>query len=92
MLVIRANANPPINENDPKDAISMLSYLLREQYGRWPLGYGQYYSANITDWKDGTPIYIRDEEKGKYIITDKRKASEPVYNPEYCSLGGLPLI
>ena len=40
MLVIRANANPPINENDPKDAISLLSYLNREQYGTWPLGYG----------------------------------------------------
>ena len=31
VLVIRANANPPINENNPKDAIGMLAYLLREQ-------------------------------------------------------------
>jgi len=31
ILVIRANANPPINENDPKDAISLLSYLNREE-------------------------------------------------------------
>jgi len=82
VLVIRANANPPINENNPKDAIGMLAYLLREQYGTWPLGYGQYYDANVTDWKDGSPIYIRDDEQGKYVITDKRKASEPVYNPE----------
>lgn len=82
ILVIRANANPPINENDPKDAISLLSYLLREQYGSWPLGYGQYYNANITDWEDGTPIYVKDEKSGKYIITDSRESSEPVYNPE----------
>ena len=29
MLVIRANANTPINEKEPKDAISMLSFLKR---------------------------------------------------------------
>jgi hypothetical protein len=86
MLVIRANANPPINENDPKDAISLLSYLLREQYGSWPLGYGQYYNANITDWKDGWPIYVKDEKAGKYIITDDRKGSEPIYNPELSTI------
>ncbi len=66
----------------PKDAISLLSYLLREQYGSWPLGYGQYYNANITDWEDGSPIYVKDEKAGKYVITDSREASDPVYNPE----------
>ncbi len=86
MLVIRANANPPINENDPKDAISMLSYLLREQYGTWPLGYGQYYNADITEWEDGSPIYIRDDKKGEYIMTDKNTRSKPKYNPELSSV------
>lgn len=82
MIVIRSNANPPINENNPKDAIGMLSYLLREQYGGWPLGYGQYYNADFTDWKDGNPVYVRDDKSGKYIITDKREQSEPEYNPD----------
>jgi len=86
MLVIRANANPPINENDPKDAISMLAYLLREQYGTWPLLYGQYYNADVTDWKDKSPTYIPDEKSGKYIITDSGKESEPMYNPELSGL------
>ena len=39
MLVIRANTNTPINENNPDDAISLLSYLNREQYGTWPVIY-----------------------------------------------------
>ncbi len=82
MLVIRANANPPINENDPKDAINMLSYLLREQYGTWPLAYGQYYNADIVAWEDKSPTYNRDSKSGKYIISDTGKDSEPVYNPE----------
>ncbi len=86
MLAIRANANPPINENDPKDAISLLSYLLREQYGSWPLGHGQYYNANVTDWKDGKPVYVRDDKTGKYIITDQREQSDPQYNPELSSV------
>ena len=67
MLVIRANANTPINENEPKDAISMLSYLKREQYGSWPLLYGAYYTAKPYDVTDGTPIYYKDHQKGKYV-------------------------
>ncbi len=71
MLVIRANANTPINENEPKDAISMLSYLKREQYGSWPLLYGPYYMAKPYDMTDGTPIYYKDHKKGKYVEVAK---------------------
>ena len=67
MLVIRANANTPINENEPKDAISMLSYLQREQYGSRPLLYGPYYMAKPYDMTEGTPIYYKDKKKGKYV-------------------------
>ena len=80
MLVIRANANTPINENEPSEAVSMLSYLKREQYGSWPLLYGPYYMAKPYDANDGSPIYVRDEAKGKYVITDKRLGTQPVYD------------
>ncbi len=80
MLVIRANANTPINENDPSEAVSMLSYLKREQYGSWPLLRGPYYMAKPIDANDGSPIYVRDEKKGKYVITDDRRGTEPVYD------------
>jgi len=83
MLVIRANANPPINENDPKDAISLLSYLNREQYGSWPLLYGQYYNAPSVDVKDGKPVYAKDAQKGKYVIVDDKKGTMPVYDPRF---------
>ena len=36
ILVIRSNANTPIDENNPEDAVSLLAYLNREQYGDWP--------------------------------------------------------
>jgi len=86
MLVIRANANTPINENNPDDAISLLSYLNREQYGTWPLLTGQYYNSpgDPNDpASDGSPIYIRDNTKGRYVITDDRKNSIQNYDPRF---------
>jgi hypothetical protein len=83
LLVIRSNVNPPINENAPKDAISLLSYLNREQYGSFPLLYGQYYNAPVTDREDGNPVYKRDDKAGKYIVWDDRKGTVPVYDPAY---------
>lgn len=86
MLVIRANANTPINENNPDDAISLLSYLNREQYGTWPIFTGQYYNTPNDPQKpstDGSPVYIRDNSKGKYVITDARKDAIPNYDSRF---------
>jgi hypothetical protein len=82
MLVIRANTNTPINENEPKDALSMLSYLNREQYGSWPLLYGAYYNAPVSGLKDGNPIYVKDKEAHRYVVTDDNKQSKPDYPSE----------
>ncbi len=63
ILVIRANADTPINENNPKDAIGLLSYLNREQYGDNPLVYGQYYNARPNGSKEGSTKYIKGKDK-----------------------------
>ena len=86
ILVIRSNANPPIDENDPENAISLLSYLNREQYGSFPLIYGQYYNAPLTDREDGKPFYKRDDKSGKYIVWDSREGTVPVYDPDYMTI------
>jgi len=86
MLVIRANTNTPINENDPRDAISLLSYLNREQYGTWPLLYGHYYNAPVVDYADQSPLYRHDDKTGKYIIADERKGTVSVYDKRFMTL------
>ncbi|MBR1514643.1 MAG: DUF2723 domain-containing protein [Bacteroidales bacterium] len=86
MLIIRANTNTPINENEPKEALSMLSYINRDQYGKWPLFYGPYYNAPISDWIDGSPVYVKDKEAGKYVVTDDNKRSVPDYPDEMKTL------
>jgi len=88
-LVIRSNAGTPINENAPKDAPSLLSYLNREQYGTVPLIYGQYFNAPYLDgsqWKDGTPKYERNDKLGKYELIDARKKSIPTYDKRFCTI------
>lgn len=89
VLVIRANTNTPINENSPDNAINLLSYLNREQYGNWPIFYGAYWDAPLDandPYSDGNPVYVRDDGKGKYIITDDKKDSQPNYDQRFKTL------
>ena len=36
MVIIRANENPPMNENEPDKFTELVSYLNSEQYGDFP--------------------------------------------------------
>lgn len=89
VLVIRSQANPPMDENDPENAPNMLSYLLREQYGDWPILYGQYYNAPSvpkSEYGSGDPIYAKDEKNKNYKVIDSRQNSIPKYEKEFCTV------
>lgn len=64
LILIRANANTPLNENNPSDVFSLISYLNREQYGDRPLIYGQYFNAPAISSSDKQTYITKD---GKYI-------------------------
>ena len=85
VLVIRANTNTPLNENAPKDAVSMRAYLGREQYGDTPLLTGQFYTAGLPiDVKRGYTKYTRGtDEKGRDRYVPATYAAKYVYRPEH---------
>ncbi|MDR3227471.1 MAG: DUF2723 domain-containing protein, partial [Prevotellaceae bacterium] len=47
MILIRASANTPMEQNNPDNIRSLMGYLNREQYGSWPLFSGPYYNAPV---------------------------------------------
>ena len=77
-IIIRSDYDTLINENAPKDAMSFVRYLKREQYGTWPLLYGPYFTARVVDIEYGAPIYSKG--KDKYEITDRK--FKYVYEPD----------
>ncbi len=73
MIPIRANANPPMNLNNPDNALSMRDYYNREQYGDWPTFYGAYYTAyldrnGIKKSVNTKPIYLKNDKTGRYDV------------------------
>jgi len=82
IIMIRASANPPLNENNPSNPFNLLYYLNREQYGSRPLIRGAYYNAPVLEYKDGKPVYML--ENGKYVVT--HRDIERVYDERFITL------
>ncbi len=69
LVVIRANAGPPVNMNAPTDAMRLLPYLNREQYGERALLNGPHFDAR--------PMKTETEDRygrlgDKYDIVDQK--------------------
>ncbi len=96
VIPIRANANPPMNLNNPDNAIGMLDYYNRVQYGDWPIFKGQNYTHaldfdGMVKNEDGSykqnktgDIYEKDESTQSYRKVGERFNYE--YSKDHISL------
>jgi Protein of unknown function (DUF2723) len=75
MVVIRANANLPINMNVPDNFLTLKSYIDREQYGDRPLLFGPHYYdvGDIEAVEDKSDIYIKNSSTKKYELVGTNK-------------------
>jgi len=83
MIVIRAQAKPNLNNSDPDNAFSFLSYLNREQYGDRPLLFGQNYNSVPKYEDDGSRPISKETgtiyRKGASTYEIAGKKTEQVY-------------
>ena len=73
VIVIRSNANTPLDENDPENLVTLHSYLSREQYGSAPILFGNHWNSKENareDFKDLSAFHLRRfvVQKGDNIL------------------------
>lgn len=76
--MIRSSADPAIDMFNVDNPVSLVGYVSRDQYGDWPILYGQDFTADVEDVKV-KDIYIKSND-GRYE-KNGRKVSY-VYAPE----------
>ena len=92
MLPIRANANVPVNENNPSSARELLAYYNLEQYPKTHLFYGPQFTdqyAGLDEgqpFKDDKPKYEKDLKTGKYVVVNDYVNAIQNYNSDHGSV------
>lgn len=74
VVVVRANASTPVNMNAPSDAMRLIPYLNREQYGERALLYGPNFAARYSNIDDSENRYGRVGDR--YEVVDKKISLE----------------
>lgn len=88
VILIRSSANPPMDENSPRDVFALRRYLNREQYGESPLLYGPTFRSRVQyerqgnmkvpKCREGATIWHRSPEEGRYVSAGRKQ--EYVYD------------
>ena len=83
MVVLRAMANTPTNENQPDTPFSLSSYLARDQYGSAPLFYDGIYNSPYDKWQESTQRVKMDGRyaKVKSVETPTYKDQDKMFFP-----------
>ena len=79
-IVIRSNADTPMDQNSPDNVFSLKYYLNREQYGDTPLFYGQTYNAPVKlDVKGNMCIPVEKKGHAQYAPAPKVEGEKDRY-------------
>ncbi|WP_075590990.1 glycosyltransferase family 117 protein [Labilibacter marinus] len=78
MVIIRANAQPGINLNNPSQVFSLESFLNRDQYGQRPLLRGAWFGAERISYEPKSSYRLNEDNQ--YESYDK--GGEVVYKDE----------
>jgi len=74
--LIRSNADPAVDMFNVDNPVNLVGYVSREQYGDWPILYGQDFTSEIQDSKI-TETYVK--ANGKYEKSGRK--IEYIYAP-----------
>ncbi|WP_077154299.1 protein O-mannosyl-transferase family [Bacteroides bouchesdurhonensis] len=78
VILIRANANTPLNENAPDNIFTLKNYLNRDQYGSIPLLYGKSYASEPEYVVEGDYYKLKVKQGGKVYSFDKNDSKYKV--------------
>ena len=71
--LIRSNADPAVDMFNVDNPVSLVGYLSREQYGDWPILFGQDFTAQVIS-QEPVDTYVKGkdkyEKKGKKYVTE----------------------
>ncbi len=75
--MVRSSADPSVDMFNVDNPVSLVGYVSREQYGDWPILFGQDFTAQVQDTKI-TETYIKSNDK----YEKKGRKIEYVFAPE----------
>ena len=88
LILIRSNAQTPMDQNSPDNVFALGSYLNREQYGKTPLLYGPTYASPVERDDTGAAVMTKASKYVKEVKAspdepDRYKEIDDNYNTEY---------
>ncbi len=80
--MIRSSADPAVDMFNVDNPMSLVGYLGRDQYGDWPILYGQKFTAQPVQYRETSSRYQKSTSGGKDAYIESGKNAQPVYMPQ----------
>ena len=80
--MVRSNADPAVDMFNVDNPMSLVGYLGRDQYGDWPILYGQKFTAQPVQYRETSARYQKSTTGGKDAYIESGKNAQPVYMPQ----------